>query len=222
MKNSTSEAILVVDDEKFIRDELEELLKENGYQVTVAENGFQAIEKVKVQDFQLVILDFMMPELNGFETLEGIRKIVPHIPAIMLTGYSTVNRVAYSDKLKIGEYIPKSSIDQLLDAVARVIKGEHIKSPAKTSQAGVVLYGQTQDDIAAVYWERSAEAWENMRRWELAAIHYERAGEVLESDGYLDTAVADYERAAKMYEKIADHEKVKRLLGHVSILLNES
>lgn len=76
--------ILVVEDQKEISDIVTKYIKKDGYDVNIAGNGFEALELFANQEFHLVLLDIMMPGINGFEVLKEIRKI-SDVPVIMLT-----------------------------------------------------------------------------------------------------------------------------------------
>jgi len=76
--------ILVVEDQKEISDIVAKYIMKEGYGVTVASNGFEALELFGNQVFHLVLLDIMMPGINGFEVLKEIRRI-SDVPVIMLT-----------------------------------------------------------------------------------------------------------------------------------------
>lgn len=76
--------ILVVEDEKNISDIIEKYLKKNGFECKLASNGFEALELFSKEDFHLILLDVMMPGIDGFEVLENIRHF-SDVPIIMLT-----------------------------------------------------------------------------------------------------------------------------------------
>lgn len=76
--------ILVVEDQKEISDIVSKYITKEGYGVTVANNGFEALDFFNKQEFHLVLLDIMMPGINGFEVLKEIRKI-SDVPVIMVT-----------------------------------------------------------------------------------------------------------------------------------------
>lgn len=76
--------ILVVDDEKTIRESLKIYLEEEGYRVTLCENGRQALKEMQRQEVHLILLDVMMPEMDGMEAARSIRKISP-VPILFLT-----------------------------------------------------------------------------------------------------------------------------------------
>ena len=80
--------ILIVDDEFEMRQLLKIYLRQDNYQVDEAENGQEAYEKMKKNDYDLMILDVMMPIMDGWQTIEQVRKI-SDIPIIMLTAKGT-------------------------------------------------------------------------------------------------------------------------------------
>ena len=98
--------ILVVDDEEHVRTLLQRILDGAGYSVVTAANGREALVKLSLASISLVLLDVRMPELDGFQTLELIRKQY-NIPVIMVTGVGEVTSV--SDALTIGadDYVKK-------------------------------------------------------------------------------------------------------------------
>jgi DNA-binding NtrC family response regulator len=79
--------ILVVDDDESILKVFEYGLQDAGYVTITVPNGFDAIEKVKKERYDLVFLDVRMPRLNGVETFKMLKKIDPQIMAVMMTGY---------------------------------------------------------------------------------------------------------------------------------------
>ena len=89
--------ILVVDDEKVIRDITQAFLTLNGYDVSTAENGKEAFEKMLSTHYDVVITDLQMPLMGGMELLERISQIKADTVTILLTG-SPVNKSEYSQK----------------------------------------------------------------------------------------------------------------------------
>lgn len=79
--------ILVADDDPIIRKLLSEVLTSDGHQVTVTENGLQALEEAQKQSFQLVFMDVHMPVMNGLETLISIRSLHPEVVVAMMDSY---------------------------------------------------------------------------------------------------------------------------------------
>lgn len=80
--------LLLVDDEKDFRTAYSRRFVRRNAEVTLASDGPEAIEKVKEADFDVVILDVMMPEMNGIDTLRRIKAVAPDLPVIILTGHA--------------------------------------------------------------------------------------------------------------------------------------
>ncbi len=98
--------ILVVDDEETVRNLLQRVLKEAGYDVITVASGHKALDKVSQCDVSLVLLDVKMPGLDGFQVLERIRK-TSNVPVIMLTAIGEVTSVRDSLALGADDYIRK-------------------------------------------------------------------------------------------------------------------
>jgi len=79
---------LIVDDEELIRDFLSRLLSLEGLEVKTVEDGFQAIETAKKEEFDIIFLDIRMPKMDGVEAFKKLKKITPNSKFIMITGYS--------------------------------------------------------------------------------------------------------------------------------------
>jgi len=82
--------ILLVDDEKTMVKYLSKRLIKKGFDISAVYNGLDALEQVKAADFDVVLLDVLMPGMNGIETLKEIKKIKPRTEVIMLTGHASV------------------------------------------------------------------------------------------------------------------------------------
>jgi DNA-binding NtrC family response regulator len=99
--------ILIVDDEKEFVETLAQRLTIREYDVTTAFNGKEAIETVKGYNFDVVILDVLMPGMDGVETLREIKKLKPLTEVIMLTGNATVETAVEGMKLGASDYLMK-------------------------------------------------------------------------------------------------------------------
>jgi two-component system alkaline phosphatase synthesis response regulator PhoP len=98
--------ILVVDDEQTVRNILQRTLEKAGYDVVTAANGQEALDKISGFDVSLVLLDIMMPGLDGFEVLERIPPDL-NIPVIMLSGIRDENTKIDSLGLGADDFIEK-------------------------------------------------------------------------------------------------------------------
>ncbi|MBU1035187.1 MAG: response regulator [bacterium] len=115
--------ILLVENDKFIRDSFSERLKNNKYEVSSAEDGEEAIEKITAGNFGVVITDIGIPKVNGIEVLKFTKKNKPKIKVIMMNTY--VNQEVINEIIELGayQYIGKSSflkdIVRILDKITR-------------------------------------------------------------------------------------------------------
>lgn len=112
--------ILVVDDEQGILDFFKKALGKEGYEVITCLNGIEALEKVRKEKPDLVILDVKMPGIDGIETLKRIKWLNKKAIVIMLTAYGTLDSAKEALKLGAQDYITKPF---KLDYVKEVIKG---------------------------------------------------------------------------------------------------
>ena len=83
--------ILLVDDEKTMVKYLSRRLLKSGFNICVAYSGLSALQELKKEDFDVVLLDVLMPEMDGIETLREIKKFKPKTEVIMLTGHASVD-----------------------------------------------------------------------------------------------------------------------------------
>lgn len=114
--------VLIVDDEKLIRDLIREYCEYDGYNVIEAEDGLEAIECVKNNDFDVAILDIMMPKLDGYQACKEIKKI-KNIPIIMLSARADEYDKLYGFDLGIDDYITKPfSPKELMARIKAVTK----------------------------------------------------------------------------------------------------
>jgi two-component system response regulator PilR (NtrC family) len=102
-----SARILVVDDERSMREMLAILLKREGHDVCVAENGRGAIELLNQRPFDLVVSDARMPDLDGLEVLRHARSINPSVIAIMVTAYGSPDLLRGVAQLGVNDYVEK-------------------------------------------------------------------------------------------------------------------
>jgi len=100
-------SILVVDDEKLLRDLLIKILTREGYQVDTAEDGEDAMEKLRHHRYHLLVSDIKMPRLNGYELLKEVKQKYPDMAVIMMTAYGDSFSVKDSLLLGADEYITK-------------------------------------------------------------------------------------------------------------------
>ncbi|MDP2645088.1 MAG: sigma-54 dependent transcriptional regulator [Desulfobacterales bacterium] len=113
--------ILVVEDGQTQREMLRDFLRDNGYNVAEAANGTTALETVAEGFFNLLLVDYKMPGINGMEVLEAVRRMNPETDVIMMTAYGTVDTAVRAIKAGAADYITKPiELEELLLLVQRI------------------------------------------------------------------------------------------------------
>ena len=116
--------ILVIEDEAAIRRVLVKILSEESdkYQVEEAEDGLIGIEKIRKDDYDLVLCDIKMPKMDGVEVLEAIKKLKPEIPIVMISGHGDLDTAVNTMRLGAFDYISKPpDLNRLLNTVRNAL-----------------------------------------------------------------------------------------------------
>jgi len=133
--------VLLAEDEKSLRDGIRLNLELEGYEVEEAVNGSEALSKFENQRFNLVILDVMMPELNGFEVCEKIRLTDSETPILFLTAKDTSQDTIQGLKLGADDYLTKPfNLEELLLRTKVLIK-HSLKGTANETQLSTFSFG---------------------------------------------------------------------------------
>lgn len=118
--------IHIIDDEPIIHEVLGDLLTSEGYTVVHSPNGEEALEKHSSRSFELILLDLLMPGMDGIEVLKRLKKIDPHAVIIIITAYASVESAISAMKMGAFDYVQKPfKHNELLLTVERAI--EHKK-----------------------------------------------------------------------------------------------
>ncbi len=113
--------ILVVDDEEIARANLEYVLKKEGYFVDTARNGLEALDRMQVREFDLILTDLKMEKMDGIQLLESVRQTAPHTEVVLITGFATVSSAVDSLKKGAAHYLPKPiDLDDLRSTVRQI------------------------------------------------------------------------------------------------------
>ncbi|HYZ88369.1 MAG TPA: response regulator [Myxococcales bacterium] len=119
MNREKAARVLVVDDDAEIADTMAEVLGYEGYSVAVARDGVQALERIPTFDPDVILLDLMMPRMNGFEVLERMRNERNTTPVVVVSA----NQGYEARELQVAAKVRKPfSLDQLLDAVTSALR----------------------------------------------------------------------------------------------------
>ena len=116
--------ILIIEDEAAIRRVLTKILSEENesYKVEEAEDGLQGLEKVKNEEYDLILCDIKMPKMDGVEVLEAVKKIKPEIPMVMISGHGDLETAINTMRLGAFDYISKPpDLNRLLNTVRNAL-----------------------------------------------------------------------------------------------------
>ena len=130
--------ILVVDDEKLIRDVVKEYLKLDGFTVEEASNGDEAVELSMQNEYNLIIMDIMMPKKDGYQAVREIKK-VKDVPILMLSARGEEFDKLIGFDLGIDDYVTKPFSPKELVARVKAIIKRNEKSGVKLEFGGLVL-----------------------------------------------------------------------------------
>ena len=116
--------ILIIEDEAAIRRVLTKILSEESesYQVEDAEDGLAGLEKIKNNDYDLILCDIKMPKMDGVEVLEAVKKIKPEIPVVMISGHGDMETAIQTMRLGAFDYISKPpDLNRLLNTIRNAL-----------------------------------------------------------------------------------------------------
>ena len=123
--------ILIMEDELSVAKGLEMVLTEEGYMVDLAMTGQSAINSLKNKDFDMLIADLRLPDIDGMEVIKQVKTIRPDTGVIVITGYSTVPSAIEAMRLGAHDYLPKPfTSDEFMSAVRQALSVQqnvHIK-----------------------------------------------------------------------------------------------
>lgn len=115
--------ILIVDDDAEFRLNLTEVLTGAGYQTGSAASAQEAIARSEAEEFDIVLIDFMMPKMNGIDSLLTLRRLRPNTKVIMITAFATVENAVDAIRKGASDYIAKPfKIEALLTTIRRVLE----------------------------------------------------------------------------------------------------
>jgi two-component system response regulator ResD len=145
LKRGDNLKILVVDDEVNIRNVIKEYAKFEGYEVEEAGNGMQAVEICKEKDFDIIIMDVMMPKLDGFSAIKEIRK-TKNIPVLMLSARGEEYDKLFGFEVGIDDYVVKPfSPKEVMARVAAITS--RVKNNSKTKKEDKYVFEGLEIDM---------------------------------------------------------------------------
>ena len=139
--------ILVVDDEQAIRGLIAEVLAIAGFEVTIATDGLDGLNKIRKQKFDLIILDVNLPKLDGFAILEKVRESAPTQPIIMISARTEKDDVTHGLRLGADDYVRKPfSVEELVLRVENRLR-RNPKNEAEILTCGPITLNNTEHTV---------------------------------------------------------------------------
>jgi len=135
--------ILVVDDDESIRKTLATILEEKGYVVDTAENGKEAIEKSNAKFYNLALIDFRLPDMEGTKLLMAMKETIPKMVKIIVTGYPSLQNAIEAVNKGADAYVLKPvNVDNVLDTIREHLKKQ--QEARKYSEGKVTEFIETR------------------------------------------------------------------------------
>lgn len=123
---ANKDRVLIVDDEKNIVGSLQDILKDEGYEINTAEDGLDALEMVQNDPPDLILLDIWIPGMDGIEVLRTIKTYYPEIEVLVMSGHGTIDTAVKATKLGAYDFIEKPfSLDQIVRSVGQGLQKKH-------------------------------------------------------------------------------------------------
>ncbi len=179
--------ILVVDDDRAVRDSLRRSLEYNGYEVAVANDGVEALARINGLAPDALIVDVMMPRLDGIETTKALRAAGNDLPILVLTARDSVDdRV---DGLDAGadDYLAKPfALDELLARVRAMLRRRNLGAPAGLDEAPLTFADLTMNTVTREVDRAGRSITFTRTEWDLLELFMRRPKRVLERSFILE------------------------------------
>lgn len=133
-----SRRVLVVDDEPLVAKSCRRILADKGYEVETTLSGKEGMDRAFAKDFDVVMTDLRMPDLDGMDLVRALRSQRPRTAIIVITGFGTVGSAIEATKLGVSDYVEKPfSPEQIADAVVKALGAAEAK-PREKIEADLV------------------------------------------------------------------------------------
>lgn len=161
-------SLLIVDDDDEIRELLEFDLAQSGYKVDTAQNGLDGLEKAVNNYYDLVLLDVMMPKMNGFDVCKNIRKSKPELPVLLLTAKGTIDDKTQGFDCGADDYLVKPfDIQEVLLRVRALLRRKSDSQPEQLLKKEILKMGEIE------IFPESLEALINDKKTKLTPTEFE-------------------------------------------------
>lgn len=207
LPNMKKAQILVVDDESGVRELVGDVLELEGYQVTVAIDGLDALSHIRKQKFDLYVLDINMPKIDGLVLLEKVRAAGDPTPALLLSARREKEDIHQGFRVGADDYVTKPfSIEELALRVEAILRRTQGNEPTNILQCGPVTIDLDQHLV------RHGEEIIELSPTEYNLLHYliERKNKVVKKDALLNAVWGiDFENNSTVVETYISYLRKK-------------
>lgn len=124
--------VLIVEDEAVVRESVRDWLIEDGYEVEVAENGEEALEKIKKEEFGVIVLDLKLPGIDGLQVFEQAKELKPETKGVIITAYPSKETQEKAKRLGLMDYLSKPfKVEDLEKLISQALGEVEKKAPKK-------------------------------------------------------------------------------------------
>jgi len=142
--------ILVIDDDRVIRQTIAVTLEDEGYTVDTAENGREAIEKANANFYNLAIVDWRLPDFEGTKLLQKLKETKPKMAKIMLTGYPSMNNAIEAVNERADAFLTKPvAIDKLLAKMKELLELQEEENKYGQAKVAEFIQARTRQALSA-------------------------------------------------------------------------
>lgn len=156
--------ILIVDDEEVARLTLAEILRFEGYETKSVGSGEEAVEILRHEPFDIMILDLKMPGMGGIEVLRDVVDDLPDLSVIIMTAYGAFDSAIQAIRYHVHDYLLKpASPDQVLESIDKAVKKKKLSRISEQKEQNTSYHGKT-DPLpggAKLIWDRRLISWDD-------------------------------------------------------------
>lgn len=136
--------VLIVEDEAVVRDSVREWLVEDGYDVEVAENGEEALKKIKNEEYGVIVLDLKLPDIDGLQVFEQAKELKPDTKGVIITAFPSKETQEKAERLGLMDYLAKpfkvEDLEKLISQALGEAKGKKAGKKHLWLELGAVSY----------------------------------------------------------------------------------
>ncbi|HEX7365035.1 MAG TPA: response regulator [Dehalococcoidia bacterium] len=143
MKNKKRK-ILLVEDEAVLREALQDWLTADGYDVETTESGEEALERIKKEEFGVIVLDLRLPGLDGLRVFEEVKDVKPEIKGVIITAYPSNETLTKAKEIGLLDYLPKpfnvEDLEKIIGGALEEVEESKLKGKHVWLELGAVSF----------------------------------------------------------------------------------